>query len=189
MSALVIILLSTVLIQGSSIALGEERSSSSARLSLGTELREAAFTLITITLSSFVGYAITYYALKPLQVEYLRLPSLVFLTALIIVITRSRIDQSKQNSNYHVLVLMTNQCALLGVTLFVSYYADSLLESFLYGAGAAISLAILSAAFRALTERIEPDSIPFVFRGIPISLISAGLMALALMGFAGIVRN
>lgn len=189
MSALVIILLSTVLIQGSSIALGGAQPPSSARLSLSVELREAMFTLITITLNAVMGYAVTHYALMPLQMEYLRTPTLVMLTATIIVVTRSIIDSGKQDPRHQVLVLMTNQCALLGLALFTNYFADSLFEAFLYGLGAAFSLAILSISFRALMERIDTNAIPFVFRGVPVSLISAGLMALALMGFAGIVRN
>jgi electron transport complex protein RnfA len=189
MSALVIILLSTVLIQGSALALGTVRPALSARLSLSHELREASFTIITITLSALLGYAITHGVLIPLELEYLRTPALVLTTTAIIIVARSMIDNNRLELRHEVLTLLTNQCALLGVALFTSYFSDSVLQAFVYGLGAAFTLAILSAAFKALIDRIDANSIPFVFRGIPVALISAGLMALALMGFAGIVRN
>ncbi len=191
MSALVIILLGTVLIQGSSLILGNESSRLplQARLSLSAELREASFTIITITLSAVFGFSITHYILMPLQLNYLRTPALVFITACIIIAARSFIDVAEHSPQHRVLVLLTNQCALLGVALFSAFLSNSLPESFAYGFGASLALALLSAAFRALMERINTSAIPFVFRGIPLSLISAGLMALALMGFAGIIRN
>jgi len=189
MSALVIILLSTVLIQGSALALGAVRSASSARLSLSNELREASFTIVTTTLSAVLGYAIARYVLTPLKLEYFRTPVLVLIITLIIIATRSVIDITNHDLRHQVLTLLTTQCALLGMALFTNYFSGSLLQAFLYALGAACTLAILSAAFKGLMDRIDSNSIPFVFRGIPVSLISAGLIALALMGFAGIVRN
>ena len=189
MSALVIILLGTVLIQASSIVLGQSRAPLQARLSLSIELREAAFTLVSITVSSVLGYTITDYLLKPWKLEFLRTPVLLLATAAAILSTRALIDTARLDARHQVVVMMTNQCALLGVTLFVTYYADSWTEAFLYGLGSAAALAVLSASFKLLLERIDTTAVPFVFRGIPLSLISAGLMALALMGFAGIVKN
>jgi electron transport complex protein RnfA len=189
MSALVIILLGTVLIQGSVIALGGTHPPLHARLSLSTELREAAFTIVVITLGATSSFAATRYVLMPLQLDYLRTPAIVFITATVIVAARSFIDITQHNSRDRVLLLLTNHSAFLGMALFVCYFAESFTEAFVYALSSASALAILSTAFRALMERIDTSVIPFAFRGIPLSLISAGLMALALMGFAGLIHN
>lgn len=188
MSALLIILLGTVLIQGSALVLGGARPAVHARISLATELREAAFTIAAMTLSAVLGFVVTHHVLTS-GVMYLRTPAIVLTTAAAIIITRALVDASTRNAQHQVLVILTGQCALLGIALFSAYFADSLLQSFVYGFVTAISLAILNAAFSALIERVDTDATPFVFRGIPVALISAGLMALALMGFAGIVHN
>ena len=187
MSALVIILLGTVLIQGSALVLGGTTPPVQARMSLSMELREAAFTMVTLTLSAVMGFIITHYILDTLQLDYLRTPVIVVTVATIIIIARA--VTGRQDSQHQVLVLLTNQCALLGIALFTASFADSVPEAFLYGLVSACALAILSAAFKALMERVNTNSIPIVFRGIPLALISAGLLALALMGFAGFVHN
>lgn len=187
MSALVIILLGTVLIQGSALVLGGTTPPVQARLSLSMELREAAFTMVTLILGAVMGFITTHYILDTLQLDYLRTPVIVLTVAAIIVV--AQIFTSKQDSQHQVLVLLTNQCALLGMALFTASFANSVLEAFWYGLVSACALAVLSAAFKTLMERVNTNIIPFVFRGIPLALMSAGLVALALMGFAGVVHN
>lgn len=188
MSALVIILLGTVLIQGSSLVIGGSRPAVHARLFLSNELREAAFTVIAITLSAALGFAVTHYLLEPFALNYFRTPAIVLSTAAVVVSARSWVAPIRDRQ-HEVLVLLTDQCALLGLALFSACFADSIFEACLYGFVAACALAVLSVAFKLLMERIDRNAVPFVFRGIPLALISAGLMALALMGFAGIIRN
>jgi electron transport complex protein RnfA len=78
---------------------------------------------------------------------------------------------------------------MLGLALFSATALETVSEALLYGLGAALILAVLSASFLALRERIDVADVPMIFRGIPIALITAGFMALALMCFAGMVRN
>jgi len=189
MSALLIILLGTVLIQGSAVALDGVRPVLHARLSLSTELREAAFTIVVIAVSTPLCFAAAHYGLTALHLDYLGTHVIVFITATVIVVKRSFIGITQHDSRHRVLLLLTNHSAFLGITLFASYFAETLTEAFGYALGSASALAILSVAFRALMERIDTSAIPFAFRGIPLALINAGLMALALMGFAGLVRN
>ncbi len=188
MSALVIILLGTVLIQSSPLALDGSRSLIKARLSFTDEIRHALFTLITITLSAVLGFVVVHDVLMPLRLEYLRTPIIVLGIAAIIYAYNKWLHAGEV-LQYSPLIILTNHCALLGIALFTAWYSESLLAALSYGFGAACALALLSAAFKALMERIDTTVIPFVFRGIPLSLISAGLMALAWMGFAGLVHN
>lgn len=194
MAALLIILLGTVLIQGSAIALGNVPAAAHARGNFATELRTALVTLITITLAAVLGFTVMHYLLIPWQLEYLRTPAIVMGVALIVVCIRSAVPSrqpltDRPAQRMTLLAQLTVQCALLGIAFFTATFTETVSEAFAYGVGAACALALLSAAFAALMERIDNNSIPFVFRGIPLALISAGFMALALMGFVGLIRS
>jgi electron transport complex protein RnfA len=84
---------------------------------------------------------------------------------------------------------LTSQCAMLGLALYSATTLETVGEALTYGLGAAVMLALLSASFSALRERVEAADVPMAFRGIPLALITAGFMALALMGFAGMVHQ
>jgi len=148
-----------------------------------------AFTLASVTLSAIAGFAVTRYVLNVWQLDYLRTPAIVLATAIIILVTRPLAKRKDRTQRIDVLTLLTNQCALLGVGLFTSAFSQSFTGAMSCGIAIAFSLVVLSSAFKSLMERIDNGIVPFAFRGIPIALITAGFMALALMGFAGIVKN
>ena len=83
------------------------------------------------------------------------------------------------------LPLITSNCAVLGVALLNLREQNSLVESALYGFGAALGFGLVLVALAAARERLELADVPQSFRGAPIGLITAGLMALAFMGFLG----
>jgi electron transport complex protein RnfA len=84
------------------------------------------------------------------------------------------------------LPLITTNCAVLGVTLLnVQNYPDSFLFSLLYGVFAALGFTLAIVLMAGIREFLDEDSVPESFRGFPITLITAGLMALAFMGFSG----
>jgi Na+-translocating ferredoxin:NAD+ oxidoreductase subunit A len=190
MATLLIILLGTVLIQGSAIAVGQAGSAAAVRGVFVDEFRTASFTLITLTLASLWGLAITRFVLTPLQLSYLQTPALLIGIGFIFVSARAALDKVPGVIRWpNMLGHLTTQCAMLGMALFSALMLETIGEAFAYGMGAALLLALLSAVFNALRERLDAADIPVVFRGIPIALITAGFMALALMGFAGMVRN
>lgn len=190
MATLLIILLGTVLIQGSAIAVGGLAHQVTARGVFADELRTASFTLITLTLASLLGFGMTHQVLQPLQLSYLQTPALLFGVALIFLGTRAALENVPGAIRWpDLLAHLTTQCAMLGMALFSATVLETFNEAFVYGLGAALMLALLSASFAALRERIDAAEVPIAFRGIPIALITAGFMALALMGFVGMVRN
>jgi electron transport complex protein RnfA len=85
------------------------------------------------------------------------------------------------------LPLITTNCAVLGVALLNVQARHSLLESVLYGFGAALGFGLVLVLFSAMRERLEAADVPAAWRGAPIALATAGLMSLAFMGFAGLV--
>src|SRR3546814_15674648 len=83
------------------------------------------------------------------------------------------------------LPLITTNCAVLGVALLNVQARHTLFEAVLYGFGAAVGFGLVLILFSAMGDRLETADVPDGFRGSPIVLITAGLMAPAFMGFSG----
>lgn len=84
------------------------------------------------------------------------------------------------------LPLITTNCAVLGVTLLnVQNYPDSFIFALLYGIFAALGFTLAIVLMAGIREFLDEDSVPESMRGFPITLITAGLMAIAFMGFSG----
>jgi electron transport complex protein RnfA len=87
------------------------------------------------------------------------------------------------------LPLITTNCAVLGVALLNVQQAHSFIESLFYGFGAALGFALVMVLFAGVRERVAVADVPVPFQGAAIALITAGLMALAFLGFAGLVKG
>ena len=85
------------------------------------------------------------------------------------------------------LPLITTNCAVLGVALLNVGASNSFLHSAVYGFGAAVGFSFVLVLFSGIRERIESADVPKIFQGVPIALITAGLMSMAFMGFIGLV--
>ena len=84
------------------------------------------------------------------------------------------------------LPLITTNCAVLGVPLLNIANGYNFVESLLFGAGSAVGFSLVLILFAGMRERIEGAEVPIYFRGVAIAMVTAGLMALAFMGFAGL---
>ena len=85
------------------------------------------------------------------------------------------------------LPLITTNCAVLGVAIMVIQKDFNLLESLVYAVAVAVGFTLALVLFAGLRERLELENVPKALRGVPIALITAGLLAMAFMGFSGIV--
>ena len=85
------------------------------------------------------------------------------------------------------LPLITTNCAVLGVALQNTNKAHNFTQSTLYGFGAALGFSLVLVLFSALRERLAAADVPVPFKGAAVGMITAGLMSLAFMGFAGLV--
>ena len=146
-------------------------------------------TTFVLTLSAVISYVVYQYLLIPLEITYLRTISFI----VIIAATVSVIEIIMYKSNpvlYQMLgiylPLITTNCAVLGVALLNANKAESILESALYGLGAAIGFTLVMVLFAGMRERIEAADVPAPFKGNAITFIAAGMMAIAFMGFAGL---
>ena len=85
------------------------------------------------------------------------------------------------------LPLITTNCAVLGVAILVIKKDYNLLEGVVYGGATAIGFGLALVIMAGIREQLELANIPSGMKGVPISLVTAGILALAFMGFAGLV--
>jgi len=150
----------------------------------------ALATLFVLTLASGASYAVWHWILEPLGLGYLR--TLVFILLIAAVVQATEMLVRASSPLLHELLgvflpLITTNCAVLGVALLNLERQHGLVESLVFGAAAAAGFGLALLAFAGLRERLETADVPAVFRGTPLALITAGLMALAFMGFGGLV--
>ncbi len=154
-----------------------------------TSMGMALATTFVLTLSSVSSYLVEQYLLVPLGIEYLRTISYIVVIAAVVQLTEMWIRKSSPLL-YEVLgiylPLITTNCAVLGVALLNVRESHGFLESALFGFGAAVGFSLVLVLFSAMRERINVADVPEPFRGAPIALITAGMMSLAFLGFAGL---
>jgi len=147
-------------------------------------------TTFVLTLASITSYLINTYLLIPLELEYLR--TIAFIVTIAAVVGFTELVVNKTSPVLHqslgvFLPLITTNCAVLGVALLNVGASNSFLQSAVYGFGAAVGFSFVLVLFSGIRERIESADIPKIFQGVPIALITAGLMSMAFMGFIGLV--
>lgn len=149
-------------------------------------------TTFVLTLSSVCSYLLNAYVLVPLGLEYLRIIALILVIASVVQFTETMLRQTNPLL-YQVLgiylPLITTNCAVLGVALLSIREQQSFTESAVFGFGAAMGFSVVLVLFAAIRERLALADVPGPFKGASIALITAGLMSMAFMGFAGLVRT
>jgi electron transport complex protein RnfA len=147
--------------------------------------------LVAVPLVALLGWLLVRLVLAPWHVEYLRTPALVAIVLIIVplldVALRRRGPVLPQQPGF-ALVMSTNT-ALLGIALITDLRAASFGVAVLFAMGAAAALALLLLAFAALYERLQQADVPVAFREAPLALVTAGIMALAFMGFSGLIQE
>jgi electron transport complex protein RnfA len=148
-------------------------------------------TTFVLTLSSVCSYMVNEYFLIPLELEFLRTIAFILVIAVVVQFTEMVVHKSSPLL-YEILgiylPLITTNCAVLGVALLNIQEQHGFLESAIFGFGASLGFSLVLVLFAALRERITVSDVPQVFQGAPITLITAGLMSMAFLGFAGLVK-
>ena len=156
---------------------------------LETAIGMSAATTFVLTLASVCSYLSFTYILQPLGLEYLRTITFILVIAVVVQITEMYLHKASPLL-YRVLgvflPLITTNCAVLGVALININKQHSFLESAIYGFGAALGFSLVLVLFAAMRERLAVADVPEPFKGPAIGMVTAGLMALAFMGFQGL---
>ena len=156
---------------------------------LETAYGMGAATTFVLTMATGASYIIDHYLLIPFGLEYLRTLSFIVTIAAIVQLTEMVIAKTSptlQQTLGIYLPLITTNCAVLGVPLLNVAFRHNLLESLLFGFGSAVGFSLALVLFGSLRERLEGADVPVPFRGTAIAMITAGLMSIAFMGFAGL---
>lgn len=159
---------------------------------LETAMGMGLATTFVLTLSSVTSYMVNTWLLEPFGLGYLRTISFILVIAAIVGLTEMIVRKSSpllHNVLGIYLPLITSNCAVLGVALLNVQKTHGFIESALYGMGAAIGFTLVLVLFAGIRERIAAADVPASFQGNAIGLITAGLMALAFMGFSGLVKS
>jgi electron transport complex protein RnfA len=149
-------------------------------------------TTFVLTLSSISSYLVNTYLLEPYHLDYLRTISFILVIAAMVGFTEMAIRKTSPIL-YNVLgiylPLITVNCAVLGVSLLNVQQAHDFIQSALYGLGASLGFTLALVLFAGIRERVAVADVPKYFQGSAITLVTAGLMALAFMGFSGLVKE
>ncbi len=145
--------------------------------------------IFVITLASFVAGLIYNYILVPLNITYLQ--TIVFILVIAALVQFVEMFLKKKMKGLYqalgvYLPLITTNCAVLGVVLLNVTKSYNILEGVINGFATAFGFFIAIVIMAGIREKIEYNDIPRSFQGMPIILITAGLMAIAFFGFSGL---
>jgi electron transport complex protein RnfA len=160
----------------------------SNRLQSTIELALVSF--LAIFLASSINLLLYRGILLPLGLEYLALLCFVGVSAILTSLLLRRLEKEfslsmrKQEFAFY---LICGNSSIIGLSLLNSSALLSIADSLVYSFGAALGFALILLAFAALRQRLDTADVPAPFRGAAIQLISAGIVAMCLLGFSGMV--
>ncbi|MCR5788334.1 MAG: RnfABCDGE type electron transport complex subunit A [Lachnospiraceae bacterium] len=145
--------------------------------------------VFVITLASFVAGLIYQYLLVPLHITYLQ--TIVFILVIAALVQFVEMFLKKKMKGLYqalgvYLPLITTNCAVLGVVILNVTKSYTILQGVVNGFATAVGFLISIVIMAGIREKIEYNDIPKPFQGMPIVLITAGLMAIAFFGFSGL---
>ena len=156
---------------------------------LETATGMGAATTFVLTLACATSYVIDTLLLIPNDLVYLRTLSFIVTIAAIVQLTELVIQKTSPVLHQVLgiyLPLITTNCAVLGVPLLNIGMRHNLVESMLFGFGSAVGFTLALVMFAGIRERLEGADVPLHFKGTAIAMVTAGIMSLAFMGFAGL---
>ena len=148
-------------------------------------------TTFVLTMAAAAGWLVEHLVLQPLGIGYLRIVAFIVVIAAVVQFTEMAVRRISPVL-YQVLgiylPLITTNCAVLGVALLNIQAEHDFAESLLFGFGSAIGFTLVMVLFAGMRERLALMDVPGPLAGVPIGLITAGLMSMAFMGLSGLVR-
>jgi electron transport complex protein RnfA len=154
-----------------------------------TAIGMGAAVMFVLTIATIVTFLLQKGILEPFGLQYLQ--TITFILVIAALVQMVEIVLKKTSPSLYqalgvFLPLITTNCVILGVAILVIQKDFNLLESTLYAIATAIGYAMALIIFSSVREQMALTSIPRSMRGIPIALITAGIIAMAFMGFSGI---
>ena len=146
-------------------------------------------TTFVLTLATAASWLLENLIILPLNIGYLRILTFILVIAAVVQFTEMVVRKIAP-ALYQVLgiylPLITTNCAVLGIALLNAQAGQGFVASVLYGFGSALGFTLVMVLFAGMRERLALAQVPTAFAGTPVAFITAGLLSLAFMGFAGL---
>ena len=150
----------------------------------------AGAVLFVMTIATIATWLIQNYVLVPLHVEFLQTISFILVIAALVQMVEiilKKVSPSLYQALGIFLPLITTNCAVLGVAVLVIQKDYNLLEGVVYSLANSIGFGLALVVFAGMREQLNLANVPKAMNGVPIALLTAGILALAFMGFSGVV--
>ena len=158
---------------------------------VNTALGMTGAVVFVMVLSTLVTYLIQVYILEKLGIAFMQTITYILIIAFLVQMVEiilKKISQPLYQALGIFLPLITTNCAVLGVAILVIKKDYNLLEGVVFAASNAIGFGLALIILAGIREQLELANVPKGMKGVPISLVTAGILALAFMGFTGIVK-
>ena len=157
---------------------------------ISTAIGMSGAVLFVMTLATLVTYLIQHYILDPLGIGFLQTIAFILVIAALVQMVEiilKKVSPALFQALGVFLPLITTNCAVLGVAMQTISYDFSILGAVVFAISNAIGFGLALIIFAGIREHLDLMDVPKGMKGIPIALVSAGILALAFMGFANLV--
>ena len=158
---------------------------------VNTALGMTGAVTFVIVLATMVTYLIQTYVLNKLGIGFMQTITFILVIAALVQMVEiilKKVSKSLYQALGIFLPLITTNCAVLGVAILVIKKDYNLIQGVVFGASTAVGFGLALIILAGIREQLELADIPKGMKGVPVSLIIAGILAMAFMGFTGIVK-
>ncbi len=158
---------------------------------VSTSLGMGAAVVFVMSLANLVTYMIQNFILVPLHIEFMQTITFILIIAFLVQVVELIMKKSAP-SLYQALgiylPLITTNCAVLGIAILAVQKNFTLVSSVVYASATAVGFTLALVLLAGIREQLELNGYPKGMKGFPLTLITAGLLSLAFMGFSGLVK-
>lgn len=156
---------------------------------INTALGMSAAVAFVLVLATLVTYILQYYVLNPFDLQYLQTIAFILVIAALVQMVEiilKKVSPSLYQALGVFLPLITTNCAVLGVAILVIQKEFNLLMGIWYALSTALGFGLALVVFAGIREQLSLTNVPKGMQGMSIALVTAGLLAMAFMGFSGV---
>jgi electron transport complex protein RnfA len=158
---------------------------------VNTSLGMAGAVTFVMVIAAIVTYIIQTYVLNRLGIAFMQTITFILVIASLVQIVEiilKKVSKPLYQALGIFLPLITTNCAILGVAILVIKKNFNLIEGVVYAAATAVGFGLAIVILAGIREQLDLSDVPKGMKGVPASLVAAGILALAFMGFTGIVK-
>jgi len=158
---------------------------------VSTSIGMGAAVVFVMALANLVTYLIHFFILVPLHIEFMQTISFIFVIAFLVQVVEIILKKAAPTLYQALgiyLPLITTNCAVLGIAILAVQKDYNLIQSVVYASATAVGFTLAMILMAGIREQMELTGVPKGMKGFPISLVTAGLLSLAFMGFSGLVK-